>query len=76
MEHGHLLEKPCSLPGQFALGKFRQPALREYHPLLAEAVRATEMTREERPLPVALLPNHLCQHRLKRCDAEQRDAWR
>ena len=31
---------------------------------------------EERPLPVALLPNHLCQHRLMRCDAEQRDAWR
>jgi hypothetical protein len=28
---------------------------------------------EERPLPVALLPNHLCQHRLKRRDAKKPD---
>ena len=36
-------------PGQFALGEFRHPALREYHPLLAEAVRATGMTWKKDP---------------------------
>jgi hypothetical protein len=28
---------------------------------------------EGRPIPAILLPNHLCQHRLKRRDAKQRD---
>ncbi len=36
-------------PGRFALGEFRPPARREYHPLLAEAVRATGMTRKKDP---------------------------
>ena len=36
-------------PGQFALGEFRHPALREYHPLSAEAVRAAGMTWKKDP---------------------------
>lgn len=36
-------------PGQFALGESWHPAILEYDPLLAEAVRATGMTRKKDP---------------------------
>ena len=46
-------------PGRLDFGEFRDPALREYHPLLAATARTAEMTLEERPLAVALVPNPL-----------------
>ena len=36
-------------PGQFALGESWHPAILEYDPLLAEAVRATGTTRKKDP---------------------------
>jgi hypothetical protein len=36
-------------PGQFAFGEFRDPALREYHPLLAATVRTPGMTWKKDP---------------------------
>jgi hypothetical protein len=61
-------------PGRFALGEFRPSCPQGIPPTLGGGAAGDPDDPEERPLPVALLPNHLCQHRLKRCDAEQRDA--
>ena len=70
-------------PGQFAIGEFRHLALREYHPLSAEAVRAAGMTWKKDPSQwssyrIAFASNQqgsvLCERcRLKRHDAKQRD---
>jgi len=70
-------------PAQFALGEFRRPAPWEYHPLLAEAVRATGMTwkKDSSRLPcyrITFANNQqrsgLCERcRLKRRDAKKPD---
>ena len=70
-------------PGQFARERFRHPALKEYHPLLAEAVRAARMIWEKDPSQwpfyrITFANNQqrsvLCDRcRLKRRDAKQRD---
>lgn len=70
-------------PGQFALGEFRHLALKEYHPLLAEALRAARMIWEKDPSQwpfyrITFANNQqrsvLCDRcRLKRRDAKQRD---
>jgi len=69
--------------GQFAIGEFRHPALREYHPLLAEAVWAAGMTWKKDPSQwpcyrITFANNQqrsvLCERcRLKRLDAKQGD---
>ena len=46
-------------PGRLDFGEFRDPALREYPPLLAATARTAGMTLEERPLAVVLVPNQL-----------------
>ena len=70
-------------PGQLALGEFRHPALRECHPLLAEAVRAAGMTWKKDPSQwpcyrITFINNQqrlvLCKRcRLKHRDAKKRD---
>ena len=70
-------------PGQFALGEFRHPALREHLPLLAEAVRAAGMAWKKDPslwpcyrITFANNQQHsvLCERcRLKRRDAKKPD---
>lgn len=70
-------------PGQFALGEFRHPALREYHSLLTEAVHADGMTRKKDPSQwpccgITFANNQqrwvLCERcRIKRRDAKKRD---
>jgi hypothetical protein len=66
-------------PGQFALGEFRHPALSEYHPLLAEAVRAAGMTLKKNPSQWPRYRSTFAknQQRLvlcKRCRLKRRDA--
>jgi hypothetical protein len=70
-------------PGQFALGEFRHPALKEYHPCLAYAVRAAGMAWKKDPSQwpcyrITFGNNQqrwvLCDRcRLKRRDDKQRD---
>ena len=66
-------------PGRFALGEFRHPALRQYHPLLPEAVPAAGVTWKKDPSQwphyrITFAKNEQRWVLCERCQLKQRDA--